>query len=177
MIEALHTNPTQLIGLLAFAGATVACARAAVALGGRRWWLLASAASACLLEVAIGLRHRSHDLVDAMLQAKGLYAARGQAQEALLAIAGLLAIGTLAGLLRWRGADIHSRVAAIACLASLCLFAVEAISLHAVDAVMYAKLGPVLLIGWAWATLALVTAASALRATKINRESVPAPRR
>lgn len=177
MIEALPTNPTQLTGLLVFAGAAMACARAALARGERRWWLLAAAASACVLEVAVGLRHRAHDLVDALLQAAGLYDARSQAQVALLVIAAVLIVGTLAACLRWRRADLPSRVAATACLASLWLFAIEAISLHALDALMYVPIGPILLIGWVWTALALVIAAAAVRATTVKRESVPAPRR
>jgi hypothetical protein len=59
----------------------------------------------------------------------------------------------------------------------LWLFTIEAISLHAVDALMYAYIGPVLAIGWAWAALALTITAAALVAGKIRRESVRAPRR
>ena len=47
--------------------------------------------------------------------------------------------------------------------AGLGLFLVEAISLHSVDAVMYAQAGPVLLIGWIWAALGLVIAAAGWR--------------
>lgn len=177
MIDALPINPTQLTGLLVFGGAAIACAFAAQVCGERRWWRLAAVSSVCMLEVAVGLRHRAHDLVDSVLQAGGWYESRSQAQVPLLVIVALLAAGTLAWLLSLRGTAAEIRVAAAASMAALWLFGIEAISLHAVDALMYAYIGPVLAIGWAWAALALVIAAAALHAARVSRESVPAPRR
>ena len=177
MIDAPPTNPTQLAGLFVFGCAAVACAFAAQVCGERRWWRLAAVSAACVLEVALGLRHRAHDLVDAVLQAGGWYAARSHTQVLLLAIVALLAAGTLAWLLSLRGTAVEIRVAAAASIAALWLFTIEAISLHAVDALMYAYIGPVLAIGWAWAALALTITAAALVAGKISRESVRAPRR
>jgi hypothetical protein len=177
MIEALHTNPTQLIGLLAFACAAIACARTALARRERPWWWLCAACSGFVLEVAVGLRHRTHDLVDALLQAEGSYASRGPVQIGLLAVALVLSAGTLAWLIRARGADANVKAATVGCAAALWLFLIEAISLHGVDAVMYAHIGPVMLIGWAWAATALLVLWAALRAATIRRESAPARRR
>lgn len=176
MIDPLPINPTQLTGLLVFGCAALACAFAGQVCGERRWWRLAAVSSACMLEVALGLRHRAHDLVDAVLQAGGWYASRSHTQVLLLAIVALLAAGTLAWLLSLRGMAAAIRVGAAASIAALWLFTIEAISLHAVDALMYAHIGPVLAIGWAWAALALIITAAALVAAKISRESVPAPR-
>ena len=177
MIDALPIDPTQLTGLLVFGCAALACAFAGRVCSERRWWQLAGVSSVCMLEVAFGLRHRAHDLADALLQAGGWYDARSPAQVLLLAIVALLAAGTLGWLLSLRGTTAEIRVGAAASMAALWLFGIEAISLHAVDALMYTHIGPVLAIGWAWAALALVIAAAALVAAKVSRESVPAPRR
>jgi hypothetical protein len=177
MIEALHTNPTQLIGLLAFACAAIACARTARARHERAWWWLCAACSGFVLEVAIGLRHRTHDLVDALLQAEGSYASRAPVQIGLLAVALVLSAGTLLWLMRARRTDPNLKAAAVGCAIALWLFLIEAISLHGVDAVMYAYIGPVYLIGWAWAATALLVIGAALRAATISRESAPARRR
>jgi hypothetical protein len=177
MIDALPINPTQLTGLLVFGIAAIACARAGHVCKERRWWRLAGVSSVCMLEVALGLRHRAHDLVDAALQAGGWYDSRSQAQVLLLAAVALLAAVTLVWLLSLRGTATEIRVGAAASIAALWLFGIEAISLHAVDALMYTLIGPVLAIGWAWAALALVITAAALVAAKVSRENVPAPRR
>lgn len=177
MIDALPINPTQLTGLLVFGCAAIACAIAGRVCSERRWWRLAGVSSVCMLEVALGLRHRAHDLVDSVLQAGGWYGSRSHTQMLLLAIVALLAAGTLAWLLSLRGTAAEIRVSAAASLTALWLFAIEAISLHAVDALMYSLIGPVLVIGWAWAALALVIGGAALRAVKVRRESVRAPHR
>ena len=177
MTGALPIDPTQLTGLLAFGGATLACAFAGRVRNERRWWRLAGLSSVCMLEVALGLRHRAHDLMDALLRAGGWYDARSPAQVMLLAIVALLATGSLGWLMSLRGTAAEIRVGAAAGVTALWLFGIEAISLHAVDALMYTRVGPVLAIGWAWAALALVIAAAALVAARFNRESVPAPRR
>ena len=177
MIEALHTNPTQLIGLLAFACAAIACARTALARRERPWWWLCAACSVFVLEVAVGLRHRTHDLVDAVLQAEGSYASRGPVQIGLLTVALLLSAGTLLWLIRARATDANIKSAGVGCAAALWLFLIEAISLHGVDAVMYAHIGPVMLIGWAWAATALLVMGAALRAATVSRGSAPARRR
>jgi len=175
MTEALHTNPTQLIGLLAFACAAIACARTALARRERPWWWLCAACSGFVLEVTVGLRHRTHDLVDALLQAEGSYASRAPLQIGLLAIALVLSAGTLLWLIRARGADANVKAATVGCAAALWLFLIEAISLHGADAIMYAHIGPVMLIGWAWAATALLVLWAALRASP-SRGSAPARR-
>lgn len=177
MIDALRIDPTRLAGLFVFGCAAIACAVAGRVCNERRWWRLAAVSSACMLEVALGLRHRAHDLADAGLQAAGWYASRSHTQLLLLAIVALLATGSLAWLLSLRDTAAEIRVGAAASIAALWLFAIEAISLHAVDTLMYAHIGSVLAIGWAWAALALVITAAALVAARISRESVPAPRR
>jgi hypothetical protein len=175
----LDTNPTQLTGLLAFALATAACVIAARRGGAQRarWWRMAALQALCFLEVLLGFRHRAHDLVDALLQARGWYAARGPLQVALLAAALCLAALTFVALIRLRRVDTSVWTAAAATAAALWLFAIEMVSLHAVDAVMYIRLGPLLLIGACWAACAAVVAWAALRSPALSRGSAPARRR
>lgn len=177
----LHTNPTQLTGLLAFALAGLACAAAARRGGGARWWRVAAWQLVCVAEVLFGFRHRAHDLVDTLLVANGLYGERGPLQVALLVAALLLALLTFVALTRLRRAGPELWLAATATAAALWLFAAESVSLHAVDAVMYLSIGPVLLIGWCWAACAAAVVWAATRAAirphVLRRESVPGPRR
>ena len=171
----LHTNPTQLTGLLAFALAALACAAAARRGAGALWWRVAAWQAVCVAEVLFGFRHRAHDLVDTLLVANGLYGERGPLQVALLVAALALALLTFVALTRLRRAGTELWLAATATAGALWLFAAESVSLHGVDAVMYLSLGPVLLIGWCWAACAAVVAGAAMRA--LRRESVPGLRR
>jgi hypothetical protein len=165
MIAALDTNPTQLTGLVAFALAAIGCAHAA-----RRrpwpWRGLMAAQLACFGEIVIGLRLRVHDVVDAVLQAQGLYASRVALQFGLVAVALALAIACILAALRWRGADADAARALAATAGAVSLFVVESISLHGIDAIMYASVGPVLMIALLWATAAMIVTASALRSAR-----------
>ena len=174
----LDTNPTQLTGLLAFALATVACI--AAARNGRaatHWRRIAIFQAACFVEVLFGLRHRAHDVVDTLLQAKGWYAERGPVQAALLVAVLALAAATFWVLARLRRLDAGVWVASAATAAALWLFVIESVSLHGVDAVMYLHLGPVLLIAACWAATAAAVIWAAAGAAGFRRESAPARRR
>ena len=169
MMADFHTNPTQLTGLIVFALAALACARAAMPRRGAQgalWWGLAALQSAFFLEVVFGLRHRSHDAVDSVLQAHGWYASRGTLQIGLIAVALVLAGVCVVALVRLRRIDAAAMVAVIASAVALWLFVIEAISLHAVDALMYTRLGPVMRIGWVWAAASALVALAALRAAR-----------
>ena len=56
---------------------------------------------------------------------------------------------------------------------ALMLLVVETISLHRVDAVMYAQAGPLVLLAWAWVGAAAIVIASAL-ASSPDRSRSPA---
>ena len=179
MLNDLHTDPTQLTGLLAFALSAFACWHAAK-LRGSTWRALAVAQLACFAEVLVGLRLRVHDLADFLLQGNGWYGARQSAQIPLLVISVLLSIAwAVVVVIRWRR-NVDVCIAVLATSAVVALFVIELISLHGVDAIMYVTIGPVLLIGVAWAAGALVVAASALHAAKAGsspaRQRQPTPR-
>lgn len=160
-----ETNPTQLCGLLACGLAAGACARAAAARRGAVWAWLALAQLLAFTEVVWSGRHRVHGWVDALLTRQGWYGERAGLQIALVV---LLAVATGAAL-AWLGRHTAAaaRHAAFATLALFAFFALEAISLHSIDAAMYRSLGGVLLIGWAWAVAAgMVIVAASLDARR-----------
>lgn len=162
-----HPDATQLVGLAAFAGAALACARAAAAALGSPKWLwrgLAGAHVAMGIDVLLGLRYRVHDFADALLQMQGLYASRGEGQLGLLIAAACLAAGAVVAMTRSRGLDAWAIGAALATAVGVWLFVVETISLHGLDAVMYAPAGPIRVIGWCWAAVCVGVMVPAWRA-------------
>ena len=165
MLDRLGTNPTQFVGTIAFAGATIACliaARHPSARDGRAWMVLALINSLFLMEIIFGFRHRIHNLADSILIADGKYGDRGPLQEILiLSFATIAFILATLVLFRFRFATGGGRMAASISIAVLALFAIEAVSLHALDAVFYRPIGTVLLIGWIWAGACAVTITAA----------------
>ena len=159
----MQTNPTQLTGLMAFTLAALACAPAAWRRRGP-WRGLLLAQLACTAEIAIGLRLRLHDAVDLLLRGHGWYASRDALQEPLLG--GLLLIVAIGVAALWRSARRDADLARAwlgTGLASM-LFVTEAISLHRIDGLMYARVGSVMLIGLGWSAAAALVAGSALHA-------------
>lgn len=182
LLALLHTNPTQAAGLIGFglaaAAAGLAARRTSIGTGRRGWRAIAALQALCVAEVLIGFRHRAHDLVGVALQLHGTYGARVPLQQELLIAALALGAATLLGL--WwltRREPVPLRIAAIATALGLGLFAIEAISLHAVDAVMYRSIDGLLLIGACWLALAAFVIAAAVRAAAVSRESARAHRR
>jgi hypothetical protein len=151
-----ETNPTQVAGLLAFAATTLACAWAARHGRSGGWAALAAVHAALWLDILLNTRHRLHDMVNTGLRALGLYESRVWLQAALLLALAVLALRV------WRS----RRRAGAAVMATLILIApllVEAISWHESDRVLYARLGPLLLVAYAWLACAAVVVWSALR--------------
>jgi hypothetical protein len=164
-VTGLDTNPTQVGGLLVFAIAALACAHAARR-GASPWGLLFVAQLGFMAEVLFGLRHRLHDAAGAVAQAAGWYATRGTLQVSLLAVALVLGSIGLAAVWHWRPREAHASRAVFASCIAFALFAIEAVSLHAIDALMYLRVGPLLLIALLWATTAAVVTWSAWRAVR-----------
>ncbi len=157
-------NTTQLVGMIAF-GAATAAARAAMVCAATNpqnkliWWTVSGAHLFFVAEFVLGTRHAVHDFVNGMLRDAGIYPSRGAIQMLLLVVCALAA--TIAGsVIRKRlqappGVTAHAQIAAWLTLAVGALFMVEAVSLHAVDAWLYSTAGPVLLIAYLWATVAM----------------------
>ncbi len=113
-----------------------------------------------MLDILVGARYAFHDLVNDYLLFLGLHGLRRILQAVLLLGLAVMVAGTL--LWAWRTSlyaaivRARARAAAIATLAVTSVFAIETISLHQIDAFLYAHIGPVLVIGWLWAAAALV---------------------
>ena len=157
MLDRFNTNPTQLTGLLSFTAATIACLIAARRSGPRdapTWKLLGLMNCLFLIETFSELRYQIENIMIAILKANDWYAQRREVQgsiDVLLATAFIF----IALFLFWRhAAGRGARVAASMTIAVLAIFTMETVSLHAVDAVFYHPIGPILFIGWLWAIAA-----------------------
>lgn len=137
-------NAVQLLGSLGFAlagGVALVAPR-------HRWWGIASAHVAFAAEVIAQLRYRAHDL--AVVLAGDAYAGRRPVQAALIVCIVVITGAVVLWLLRV-GRAFPARAAAEGLTGSMAaLFVVEAISLHAVDAVLYRPFGPLPVIAWLW---------------------------
>jgi hypothetical protein len=158
MLARFGINPTQLIGLLSFAAATIACviaARRSTWRDARVWQVVAFTNGLFLIEIFFGFRHRIHDYLVALLMAEGEYDQRRGAQEFIIIWLATIALICVTLFSFSRGLAGTARIAASLTIAMLALFAIETVSLHALDAVYYRPIGAVLLIGWLWAIVAL----------------------
>jgi hypothetical protein len=159
-------DANTVVGLSAFATAAVACLRVSLRRGrsAALWGVLAALHASWALEILLNLRYRFRAAILPLLQERGWYASRTTWQGA--AIVAALLIGTALAASAWRRhRDDAAALGAIAGTAlALMLLAVETISLHRVDAVMYAEAGPLVLLAWAWLGAAAIVIASALAA-------------
>lgn len=166
MLDRLGTNPTQVLGVISFATATIACLSAVwtSAIRDRRTWkVLAFMNGLFLIEVVVGLRFRILELSRASLKAEGLYyQLHGGIQKVtVFSIATLALVSVILALILRPFAGTSARVAVSMTIIVLALFATEAISLHELYAVLYRPIGPVAVIGWLWAVAAAGTALAA----------------
>ena len=154
-------------GLSAFAAAAVACVRVALRRGrsAALWCSLGALHALCALEILLDLRYRLRAVLIPLLQDRGWYASRAAWQGA--AIVAALLIGT--ALAAWAGRRHRHDGAALGAIVgtaiALMLLVVETVSLHRIDAVMYAEAGPLVLLAWAWVGAAAIVIASALAAS------------
>lgn len=150
-------DPTQLAGIGAFGGAALAC----FCVRQRSWLVIGAINAGLALECVLSLRHRKHDIVLDVMGA--YYDTRTGVQIGLIIVALLIVLGGTIILLRRKSRAVPPAVLATTGLA-LALFSVETISLHVVDAFFYQTIAGLLLIGWMWIALGLITAIGALRA-------------
>ena len=165
-------------GLSAFAGAAAACLRVSLRRGRSAvlWGTLAALHAAWALEILLNLRYRFRTAILPLLQERGWYGSRTVWQTE--AIVAALLIGTaLAAWVARRHRDDGAALGAIAGTAlALMLLVVETISLHRVDALMYAQAGPLVLLAWAWIGAAAIVIASALAASSDRLRSLAGTR-
>jgi hypothetical protein len=166
MLNRFDTNPTQLVGILAFAAATIAClvaSKRSRLYDGRTWMTLAFVNCLCLVEIFIGLRHRIHAMGVSILMANDKYGQRDPMQEIVIFLFAAVALVCVVLILYWyKTAGPAVRVATSITIAVLALFSIEAVSLHTIDAIFYRSIGSVLLIGWIWALASLAIVCAAL---------------
>jgi hypothetical protein len=155
MLDHLGTNPTQLVGILSFAAASIACfvaARQPQSKDASTWKALTVINSLFLVEILTGIRHRLHNFAVTTFFREGKYAQRGPIQEIVILSLVVIAI-ILAVILffSWRKtAGGPAKIVMSITFLVLLLFAIETVSLHAVDAVFYQTIGSVMMIGWFW---------------------------
>jgi len=171
MLGGLIANPTQFTGVLAFAAAILACLFAASRSRKRDahvWTCLAIIYFLLLIEVLLGLRYRIRDFANDFLMVRGLYNDdRRVPQEAADLLLGSLAAWLVTmPLFFWRIGDFFVRVAVSITIALLGLFAIETVSLHAIDAILYRPIGGVVTIGWMWAAAAIGVCLIAMQASR-----------
>jgi hypothetical protein len=163
LLDELGTNPTQLLGLAAFASAALACvfANGKTPIENRVWIGLALANIAFFVELLFGIRHRLHEAAITFLRSASLYDGRTDLQYGL--VFGCVALVLLVALSILLSNKLHRPGLIIATIASLSvvgLFAIEAISLHRIDQIFYERIGPVLLVGWLWSMACAITIVS-----------------
>jgi hypothetical protein len=172
MLNNFHPNPTQALGLLMFALAFSATTWAAARQPRgpyRTWWLLlASLHLACWSEMLFEGRYRLHEAVNAVLKAQGWYWERQSLQVNLIMGTLILLTMALAAVVVRNKATaelgVNGVLAAAGTLVALTLFAVECVSLHVLDAIMYTHAGPFMVIGWLWAAATALVVVAAIRA-------------
>ena len=150
-------DPTQLAGIGAFGGAALAC----FCVRHRSWLVIGAINAGLALECVLNLRHRKHDIVLDIMGPH--YAGRTSLQIGLIIAALLIVLVGAIVLLRQKRRVVPPAVLAATGLA-LALFSVETISLHVVDKFFYQTILGLLLIGWMWIALGLITAIGAFQA-------------
>lgn len=159
-------NSTQLAGLIAFCPAASAAAAAFVSGWDRprkhcfSWAIISAIHSLLAIEVLALARHRIDRMLGEWLRAANVYPERRPAQAVIIFIT--IALSVLAIIHFVRRAETRTlAIAHGATVILVALFALESISLHQVDSVLYRPAGLVLAIGWLWLGCGWTTAAAA----------------
>ncbi|MEL6486370.1 MAG: hypothetical protein AAFQ13_04400 [Pseudomonadota bacterium] len=157
-------NVTQLLGIVSFGVAGLLC------MWVRRspWTALGFLSLLFCLECVLNFRHQFHDAIIKVIGS--LYLERAPYQMAL--IGGGLVLGAILIVILLRVVDDNlTRLAMAATVAGGALFAVETISLHEVDRVLYQPVGSAKLIAWIWLGLSVVVGSAAVISRLRQRDS------
>jgi hypothetical protein len=150
----MQINSTEAAGFLAFLPAALACAATFWARRRNhrretRWAVLSLIYTLLSAEILLSLRHRVDQAIGDTLRAAHLYPERRPAQAAAVIVVVILSL--LVTRVNVRSAPTSRlSIASGATAPLLSLFVVESISLHAIDAILYRPIGPIMLIGWLW---------------------------
>ena len=161
----MQINSTEAAGFIAFVPAASAALIAAIAdrlPSARKSWVLIGTVYMLLsIEILASTRHRLGIALREWLRATHLFSERRPVQAALILV--IVAFVLLAAFILVRRAPTRTlAIASGATAAAVGIFFVETVSLHVVDGVAYAALGPILLIGWLWLACGWLTTAAAL---------------
>ena len=159
----MQINSTEAAGFIAFVPAAIAAwvAAAAARRPARNWAVIGVVYVLLSIEILASTRHRLGIALREWLRAAHLFPERRPVQAVLILV--IVTIVLLAAFIMIRRAPTRNlAVASGATIALIGIFVVETVSLHAVDGVVYAPLGPILLIGWLWLACGWVTTAAAL---------------
>jgi hypothetical protein len=126
----------------------------------RGWWALTVLLAGMAAVITTDASWIVHDRVRAMLIGDNIYDSHYAIQIAITGGAALLLLACTAAVVRAERGP--RRWAWLGAMALIALFAVQAISVHGVDAVLGRALGPVMIIGWLWAIGAAIVAAAAM---------------
>jgi hypothetical protein len=155
-------SPTRVTGLTAFGVSSIVCAAGWAHCRkrhapGRLFALLAGAQLGLLLDMAFDWRWKLHDWWGRGALAFGVYDQRRLPQ--VLALAALLAAMILASVSIFRrfGHRAGAATAATGTTLSAGLWCGEVISYHYLDRVLYHLVGSVMVIGFVWVSLTLIT--------------------
>lgn len=170
----MQINSTELAGVFAFAPPTFA---AIVAFGQasrnkystrRSWAVIALVYAILCVEVLARTRYVIGDEIRDFLRQNGVYSERRPVQAATLLV--LVVFAALIAIYFARSAANRAHaIASASAVVVIALFFAESVSLHAVDGILYARAGPVLLIGWLWLACGwFTTAAAAAQAARVS---------
>ena len=153
-------NATQVVGLLSFGITAVICFAVWRSIPHVKitWGWLTIVYVTLTVDILVDGRHFISNTLRTIFKSIDLYQNRG-IWQILLVILLLTLAGTIARKILQvsRQQDGTIPKAAYATALTLTFFVIETISSHKIDAMLYHKAGPVLLIGWIWAALAALT--------------------
>lgn len=155
-------------GCLAFGLAALSAVVAAGRLRNRQWWWFACGWLLLSIELQWGLRHRLHSSMVEWLTQRHLYERR-HGWQVLMLITIVIAVAFTSEWLHRRKAGNVPLLCHVAFLITLSLFAIETVSLHSIDAILYARVGGKAIIDYLWIGTATLFAMSALVATRKTR--------
>lgn len=164
-------NHTQLVGLTGFGTAALFCLRTAWRQKHARniWIVLSIGYLIMFAEVLAQIRYLILGVIVDTLKSLGVYEGRQTGQTVLIVVAVcVVAFLSLLILSRMRNLVFSARLALVAGIFVLALYLVETISLHAIDAILFKQIGPVLLIGWLWLACGWTSAVAAAVAAKTH---------
>lgn len=135
---------TQVVCIIVF----LVAGGAALWRGGSAWATIGLAHAMFAIEMMVDWRYKIHDAVIAIMSNHGDYAGRTPWQIALLILViPIAAILVSRSLVSLRGTR-QLRLASAATLATIAIFVIQLISLHATDQILYARIGPIMLTAW-----------------------------